>query len=429
MTLSSAYSDTPSDVPGPNSRMGAGDGMTTQNMEKQPYSSESESMVERRRRLHVEAKRHRLRVRLGTLGLIIAPVLLGVIYLLFLASPQYAAESRFTVQATQATGSSSGSGTGVSSLLSTGGGLGSALSGFVDGWAVQDFLNSRDCMRQLDKKIGLRSYLSKRKYDFLNYLSPNANEDALFKSYKKMVHNSYNMIEQINVVDVDGFSPSDSTRISDGLMSVVQDFVNRMNALGLEDALKVSRDSLQQAEDRDRNALAALAEWRAQHGNIDPTADASMLLSQVGLIESSLSAAQVNLDKVNSLQNPNHPMLKPAQAQVDALTDRLNQLRARMTGQGGVNTSAALLKTYTQLTNEQVFADSFLLTARQNYQQATTNALALQRYLAIIARPVAESRPSLPNPFVLLLITFALGCALAGGMNLTLSLYRSLRHV
>jgi capsular polysaccharide transport system permease protein len=392
-------------------------------------SFDPDSTVEERRRLRAEAKKKRIRGRLATLGLILAPVLLGVIYLLFLVSPQYAAESRFTVQATQANSSSSSSASSATSLLSSGGGLGSALSGFVDGWAVQDFLNSRDCMRQLDKKIGLRGYLTKSRLDPLNHLSAHANEDALFNAYKKIVHNNYNMIEQINVLEVDGFSARDSAAISNGLLGVLEDFVNRMNEQGIEDALKVSRQTLRIAEEKDQTALAALAQWRAQHGNVDPTADASMLLSQVGLVESSLSAAQVTLDKIKALHNPDHPMLQPAQEQVDALTDRLNQLRARMTGQSGTNTSAALLRTYTQLTNEQTFADSNLLAARQNYQQAYTNALALQRYLSIIARPVSETRPSIPNPFVFLLVAFASGCALAGGVNLTLSLYRSLRHV
>jgi capsular polysaccharide transport system permease protein len=393
-------------------------------------SIDPDSTVEQRRRFRAAAKRNRLRGRLTTLGVIFTPVLLGVIYLLFLVSPQYAAESRFTVQATQSTSSSQGSsGSSGASLLSSGGGLGSAMAGFVDGWAVQDFLNSRDCLLQLDKKIGLRRYLSRPSLDIFNHLSPSASEDALYKEYRKIVHNNYNMIEQINVLEVDGFSPKDSTAISNGLLSVVQDFVNQMNARGIEDALKVSRESVQTAEEQDRNALAALAQWRAQHGNVDPSADASMLMSQVGLVESSLSAAQVTLDKIKALGNPDHPMLQPAQAQVDALTDRLNQLKARMTGEDGTNTSAALLKTYTQLTNEQSFSDSNLLAARQNYQQAYTNAMALQRYLSIIATPVSETHPSIPNPFVFLLIAFAIGCGLAGGMNLIISLYRTLRHV
>ena len=396
---------------------------------KADQPSEPDSTVEKRRLLRAAAKRRRVRERLMTLGLVLGPVIFGVVYLLFLAAPQYRAETRFTVQATQvSSGSSSSGSSGNASLLSSGGGLGASLSGFVDGWAVQDFLNSRDCMLHLDQKIDLRRYLAKARLDPFNHLSSNANADDLFAAYRRVVHNSYNMIEQINLMRVDGFSPRDSMILSNALLAVTQAFVERMNQQGIDDAVKVSRDNVRMAQQQDQAALAALAAWRSQHGNVDPTADASMLLSQVGLVESSLSEAEVNLDKIKAMHNPDHPMLQPAQWQVDALTQRLGDLRARMSGQTGTNTSAALLRTYGQLTNEQTFADSNLLAARQNYQQAYTNAMALQRYLSIIATPVSATRPTGPNPLVFMVMAFAVGCGLAGAVNLVLSLYRSLRH-
>jgi capsular polysaccharide transport system permease protein len=361
------------------------------------------------------------------LCVVMTPVAFAVVYLLFLVTPQYAAESRFSVQASQMNTTQSNTTSAVTSLLSGGaGGAASAAAGFVDGWAVQDFLNSRDCMRQLDRQIGLRNYLAKKSLDPINHLSPNANEDELFRAYQRVVHNSYNMIEQINVLQVDAYSPNDSRAISNGLLAVIQDFVNRMNQQGIDDALKVNRQTLRTAEGQDKIALASLERWRIEHGNLDPAADAAMLLNQVGLVESSLSTAEVNLDEIRAMKNPNHPMLQPAERQVQALKSRLSDLRSRMSGQG--NTSASEIKTYVELTNAQTFADGNLLLARQNYQQSFTNAMALQRYLSIIARPVSEVRPSLPSPFMFLLISFALGCTLAGSLALVQALYRSFRH-
>jgi capsular polysaccharide transport system permease protein len=389
-------------------------------------ATETDSTIDFRRRLRAEARQRRIRERLITLAVALTPVIVAGVYLLFLAAPQYQTESRFSVQASQMTSASSGSGKPMTSLLSSGGGSANASAGFVDGWAVQDFLNSRDCLRELDQKIGLKPYFQKARLDPLNSLPANANEDDLFAAYKRVIHNSYNMIEQINVLDVDGFSPQESAAISNGLISVVQDFVNRMNQQGIEDALKVSNQNVQTAEQRDRDALAALARWRMDHANIDPSADATMLLAQVGQEETELSTAQVNLEKIQAMRNPEHPMLVPAQQQVAALKNRLNDTWSQMIGKG--NTSAAQMKTYGELTNEQTFADGNLLAARQNYQQAFTNALALQRYLAIIAKPVPEIRSSVPNRPLFMLVALAIGCALALAMQLGQALYRSFRH-
>ena len=79
----------------------------------------------------------------------------ALIYVLCIATPRYEAESRFFVQSGSG---QQGGGGGAASLLTTGN-MGGMLGGFVDGWAVADFLKSRDAMQQLDKKVGLRQYL------------------------------------------------------------------------------------------------------------------------------------------------------------------------------------------------------------------------------------------------------------------------------
>lgn len=389
-------------------------------------ATDGDSTIDFRRRLRAEARQRRVRERLTSLAVMLAPVVAAGVYLLFLAAPQYQAESRFSVEASQVSSGSSGSGSPSTSLLSSGSGSSNSAAGFVDGWAVQDFLNSRESMRELDQKIGLRQYFARARHDPLNSLPADANEDDLFAAYNRVVHNSYNMIEQINVLDVDGFSPRDSQAIANGLVQVVQDFVNRMNQQGIADALKVSRQNVQAAEQRDQEALSALAQWRMAHSNIDPSADATMLLAQVGQEEGELSTAEVNLEKIRAMKNPDHPMLVPAQEQVEALKDRLNETWAQMIGKG--NTSASQMKTYGELTNEQTFSDSNLLAARQSYQMAFTNALALQRYLAIIAQPVPEARSSIPNRPMFMAVALALGIALTLGLHLAQAMYRSFRH-
>ena len=78
----------------------------------------------------------------------VAPVACALIYALSIATPRYEAESRFFVQS----GSGQQGGGAMAASLLTTGNSGGMLGGFVDGWAVSDFLKSRDCMRQLDRE-------------------------------------------------------------------------------------------------------------------------------------------------------------------------------------------------------------------------------------------------------------------------------------
>lgn len=307
-----------------------------------------------------------------------------------IAPKRYSAEARFSVRASSEGSSAAPSAAGI---ISTGAGQGSAI-GFVDGFAVNDFLKSRDCMRQLAKRIDLRRLLARDDSPFAP-LSSFPSEDRLYRAYRDAVRINFNMLEQVNVIEVSGFSPGASQQIGDGLLALAQEFVARMDEQGVADSLDVARRQLRAAEQQDIAAANALAQWRADNQNIDPQAESAMVMQKIGQIEQELTAARINYEKVAALGNPEHPMLEPARRQVSALERQLAQARGRLAGSG--NSEAARLKTYEQLKNQQTFADNNLAAARNAYQQAFLQTMRLRRYLTVIARPVAGDRPSSPK--------------------------------
>ncbi|WP_434644853.1 sugar ABC transporter [Achromobacter piechaudii] len=384
--------------------------------------SEGGSEIERRRRERQTALRERRRHRWINAFIVIAPVALALVYVLCVATPRYEAESRFFVQSGSG---QQGGGGGAASLLTTGN-MGGMLGGFVDGWAVSDFLKSRDAMQQLDKKVGLRQYLIHKGVDPFNHLAEDSSEDDLYRAYQSAVHVSFNALEQIDVLRVSAFSPQDAATLSKALISLAEEFVSSMNEKGVADKLKVSEESVKLAEQKALAAREALTTWRTTHGNIDPTATVAMLLNLSSQLETELSSAQINLDKIRALNNKDHFMLKPAEMQVLALQKRIASVRRRLSGDG--NAEAKQLKSYEALRNTQAFADSNLTLAQQSYQQAMTDALRLQRYLSIIAQPVPTDRPSSPRTGMLLLQALALGFVLMFISRVAMALLRGLRH-
>ena len=354
--------------------------------------------------------------------IVIAPVAIALVYVCFIATPRYEAESRFFVQSA----SSSQGGAGAAGSLLTTGNSGGMLGGFVDGWAVADFLKSRDSMQRLDKQIDLRRYLTNTGWDPFNRLSEDSSEDELYRAYQKAVHVSFNALEQIDVLQVSAFSSEDAAVLSRALIGLAEEFVSTMNEKGVSDKLKVSEESVKLAEEKALAARDTLTAWRTKHGNIDPAATVSMLLNLSSQLEGELSTAQVHLDKILALDNPDHFMLKPAKQQVASLEKRLASVRHRLSGGG--DAEAEQLKSYEALRNAQVFADSNLTLAQQSYQQAMTDALRLQRYLSIIAQPVPTDQPSSPRTGILLLQALALGFVLMFIVRVALALFRGLRH-
>ncbi|CAM5179537.1 hypothetical protein CDEN61S_02823 [Castellaniella denitrificans] len=349
---------------------------------------------------------------------------LALIYVCSVATPRYEAESRFFVQS--ASGQQGGAGAGAAASLLTTGNSGGMLGGFVDGWAVADFLKSRDSMRRLDQKVGLRRYLTNTGWDPFNHLSEGSSEDDLYRAYQASVHVSFNVLEQIDVLRVSAFSPEDAATLSKALIGLAEEFVNTMNEKGVADKLTVSEESVRLAEQKALAARDTLATWRTAHGNVDPAATVSMLLNLSSQLEGELSTARIRLDRIQALGNKDHFMLKPAEQQVATLKKRLASVRHRLSGDG--NAEVKLLKSYEALRNAQVFADSNLTLAQQSYQQAMTDTLRLQRYLSIIAQPVPTDRPSSPRADLLLLQALALGFVLMFIARVAMALLRGLRH-
>lgn len=342
-------------------------------------------------------------------AIVLACILAAVAWGALVERPRYAAETRFSVRGSSPEQAAAG---GTTSLLSSGSG-GSAGIGFVDGFAVNDFLKSRDCMIQLGKRVPLRQLLG---------VDPKASIEELYKSYRAAVNVKFFMVEQENSIEVDAFSPKDSATIASNLLTLAQQFVEKMDTQGVQNALDVDASQLQSAQVQASSAANALAAWSAAHHDVDPNAQATMYMNMISQIEQELNTARINYEKIRAFGNPDHPMLRPAQMQVAALERQLAEARGRLAG--GSNSESARLRTYSQLKNAQSFADSNLTAARDAYQQSYREATRLRRYLSVIVQPVASDVPTSPDLWLLALEGLLAGLVIAFIASLGLSMSR-----
>jgi len=350
-------------------------------------------------------QQRRLLFVLIVLGTLVAALAWGA----FVVKPRYAAEARFSVRGS---GGAQAAASPAASLLAGGAG-GASGAGFVDGYAVNDFLKSRDSMQQLRKRIDLPALLG---------VAPDAGAEALYKAYTAAISAKFNMVEQENVLEVRAFSPDGSRSMAEALLVQAQDFVSTMDAQGVQNTLDADARQLHKAEDEAMRAANAVAAWRTHNRNVDPEAETTLVMTMIGQIEQELNTARINYAKVRALQNLDHPMLRPAQMQVAALENQLAQMRGRLVAGG--SSQAALLQTYSQLKNAQTFADNNLTAARDAYQQAYHDMTRLRRYLGVIVRPIASDVPSSPSYWVLAIEGLLAGALLAFLASLAIDLLR-----
>lgn len=389
--------------------------MSSQNSQpSESISSEAEAAASFRR--YYEALRRWRRFG-GVVGVIIAfaPALIAAAYSFWFAPPTYTAETRFEIRGlsdgpqllTQAGGGSTSSGGGASSVSvgsSIGGGTNPLSNfGFVDGYAVRDFIQSRDAMRRLQEKIDLSKMLR---------VAANANDDALYNAYTAAVSVRYNMIEQILVLVVHAYDPGDTVTISKALLQIADEFVNSLNTRVLQDAMKVAERDLSAAQTRAALARARVTEWRHANANVDPTAEASLLMNLVAQSESQLAAVQSDLALIEASHAHAHPRRRALEIQLANLKRKIAETRRRLGG-NDARDAANKIAAFEKLKAEQDFADSAVLFARQSVDQARVTMMRQQRYVSMISAPLASAAPSANDKFTLIGEALIAGAALS----------------
>ncbi len=357
-----------------------------------------------------QMQRRRRQRRAVFVGIVLATMIAALAWGAWLSPHRYAAEMRFSVRGNS--GGSTGQ-SGAAGLLSGGAG-GSGGMGFVDGFAVNDYLKSRDAAMGLAQRVDLPRLLG---------VDKSRGTEALYQTYRDAVAIKFNMVEQENVVVVSAPDPKAAQLIAENLLALAQAFVGRMDQQGVQNMLDVDAEQLQKAEDQASMAANAVAAWRTSNRNVDPEAETQMVMTMIGQIEQELNAARISLEKVRAVGNPQHPMLQSAQTQVDSLEAQLAAARRRLTG--GDDSQASKLRSYTRLKNAETFAQTSLAAAREAYQGAYRETTRLRRYLSVIARPVAQDAPTRLNLWLLALEGLLAGVVLALMVTMAWDMLRS----
>lgn len=352
------------------------------------------------------------------IGVALTPLVLTILFILFVATPMYSTEARFAIRG----GDAGASAAGVTNILSAGSGN-NPMSGFVDGYAVRDFLQSRDAMERLDRQVGLAALLARSTLDPFTRVPRDPTVDQLYDAYQSIINVRFNMIEQIVVLNVQAFSPGDAVTIAKALLIITEEFADQLNQRARADAQRVAEREVLQAEKRSADARMAITRWRAENANIDPTTDVAMLTNLIAQVESQLVTAENDLAEIDSTGNRNHPRRRSVALQVQTLKDRVAEIRKRLASSG--TGAAGQIASYEALKIAQEFAESNLAQMRQSAEQARLATLRQQKFVAVIADPKIDNRVAYPSKSVLLGGALVIGLALAFFGSVALGLVRT----
>lgn len=332
---------------------------------------------------------------------VLLPTLLSGVYFGLIAPNQYVSEARFTIVHPNAGGR----------LPSTGMPLGGTPHAVAsdDAYAVRDFLTSRDAMRLLIDKAGLREIAARVSRDPFWRFPSGVNGDSderLYRYLHSLMSVNYDSSTGMTTLQTKAFSPADASQMALVLLDGCEALVNRLNSRAREDALRVAEGDVARARAEALSTEDKLTAFRNQWSLVDPSAFAQTVFSTITALSLQEVEAAAMLD-VTIHSSPKSPQVAPLQARIRALQDQIERERERLAGSN--DSLAPRVAEYERLLLLRDFAAKSFVAALSELETVRLDGERQEAYLSRVVTPVAPDEPAYPFRIGSPLLTLAIG--------------------
>ena len=328
------------------------------------------------------------------------PTLLAFIYFLVLASPMYVSHASFAIRSAE---TSSSSGLDIASMfLRTSGSTGN------DAYILNDYIQSLDLARDIDRELGIVTHYSSRDHDMISRLWQKPTQDELTRYWRWAVVPQLNVDTGIISLEVKAYTPEMAQKVTRAVLERSEALVNAMNERARHDAVELAREEVSRAEERIRHAQSAMREFRDAHNLIDPKITAEGLQGLVTGLEAEATSLRTQISEARSYMNDGAPLIKSLKQRLSAVEKQLAEEKLRVAGQGAPQGNLnSLVADYEDLTIEAEFAQKQLVSAMTSLEQARIQQMAQSRYVVAYQQPTLPDESLYPRPFLFTLYVFA----------------------
>lgn len=339
--------------------------------------------------------------------LVVLPTILVGLYYALLASDQYRSETLFAVRGTT---TSPLSALGLAALPGA-----NVQSG--DSYIVSDYIRSSQILIDAlnEKNVDLREFYTKPSIDFIYRIKPQMPFEEFVKYWRKLTAVEFNSTTGITTFQVKAFSPQDAHRISEIVVAVSENLVNRLSDNARKQLISTAQDEVARTEGRLKSARNSVEEFRNKEQALDPQLVAQSEQSIIKELQVSLAEVQARRNAL-SQTTKDSPTLRVLDRQINAIESQIIEQKQRV-GSGTLNEGVPspydktpnLSRTYTAYSGlllEQEFAEKAYTGALTALEQALIEARKQDRYFAIVVEPTHPDAALFPQNAVNTLLSF-----------------------
>ena len=337
--------------------------------------------------------------------LVFVPMGIAAWYLFVLAEDRFASRTAFSVRSNDMTAPVEIFGA-VTQL-----GTSSAVT---DGQIIYDFIRSQAMLEQALAVLPLKEIYNRKPRDLVYALGQNQPVEDVLWHWQRMVDVSMDPASGILTVETRAFAAQDAQVVAQEILVASDALVNRLTENARRDAIQHAEAELRLAETRLRDIRTRLRAFRDLEQEVDPTQNAQVALGLVATLEEEQARAQVRLESLNDVLDPDAPRLRALRREIETLSQRIAHERTRLgsgaeIGAGDARPLSAVVGEFEELVVDREFAEQAYTLALTTYEQAQADARRQSRYLAVHIPPTLSEEAEYPNRPVLL-TAIGVGC-------------------
>ncbi|WP_254685034.1 capsule biosynthesis protein [Tateyamaria omphalii] len=271
---------------------------------------------------------------------------------------------------------------------------------------LYEFIQSQQLVSDIDALLDLDTIwsLPGDADPFFSYDATGTIED-LVGHWERKVRIYYDSGSGLIEVRVLAFRPDDATAIATAIYDRSSAMINELSDIAREDSIRYARADLTQAEDRLRDARAAVTEFRNLNQMVDPETDIATQAGLLGSLQSQLSEALIEVNLLRDIARDNDPRIEQAERRVRVVEEMISQERRKLGfGDDGAEGEvfANLVGEFERLAADREFAERSYTGALASYDSAVAEARRQSRYLAAHVLPTEAQRADYPKRWTLL---------------------------
>lgn len=342
----------------------------------------------------------------------VVPAFLVLIYTLFFYSPMYITEAVFAIKSNNVE---------QIPVFSAQSFLGGTTN--KDIYVASAYIQSPDMFYKLDEKLGIKQHYSN--YDFFSSLNKKPTSREIAEYWNSVVSVSINNESELIKLSVKAYTPKMSQDIENEILKELDVLINNMNIKAHHDAIKLAQDEVASAQEQVELSAEKLRIFRNEHTLVDPTSEASSIMSLIGKLEGQLAEVQTELNAKKTYLREDSIELRTLINKRVALEQQIETTRERIAG--GISDKQQLSNSfaeYEKLIMKSEFSKKLLESAMSSLETARQISLSKSRYLVIIEKPLIPDESLWPKPFLSALLTFLITTFGFGIVSLIISAVR-----